>query len=84
MAEIKPIKNGEALKIDLDIVIFLSESLKNIWIETNEAITAKRRVNILKEEVSSLDDQVDSEIDLELDNSNVSEKKPSLKKSATT
>tara|TARA_B100000029_G_scaffold18689_1_gene18788 strand:+ start:320 stop:649 length:330 start_codon:yes stop_codon:yes gene_type:complete len=50
MAEIKPIKSGEALKIDLDMVIFLSESPKNIWIETNEAITAKRRVNTLKEE----------------------------------
>jgi ribonuclease E len=36
--------------------------------------------DILKEGVSSLDDQIDSEIDLELDNSNVSENKPSLKK----
>jgi len=36
--------------------------------------------DILKEGVSSLDDQEDSEIDLELDNSNMSERKPSLKK----
>ena len=50
MAETKPIKNGEALKIDFGILIFLSESLKNIWIETNESITAKRKVNNLKEE----------------------------------
>ena len=37
--------------------------------------------DILKEGVSSLDDQEDSEIDLELDNSNMSERKSSLKKS---
>ena len=50
MAATKPIKNGEALKIVFGIVILLLESLKNIWIETNEAMTAKRKVNNLKEE----------------------------------